>query len=76
MGNKSSEGVEHLGTTQKSQNLILEEIQSRLKSENACYHSVQNLLYSSFLSKNIKNKIYRTVPLPVLCVGVKLDLSH
>ena len=30
---------------------IQEEIESRLKSENACYHSVQNLLSSSLLSK-------------------------
>ena len=30
---------------------ILEEIKSRLKSGNACYHLVQNLLSSSSLSK-------------------------
>jgi hypothetical protein len=34
-----------------------EEIKSRLKSGNACYHSVQNLLSSSLLSKNLKIKI-------------------
>jgi len=34
---------------------------SRLKSGNACYHSVQNSLSSSLLSKNFKIKIYRTV---------------
>ena len=39
----------------KSQNSIHEEIKSRLKSGNACYHSVQNLLSSSLLFKNIKN---------------------
>ena len=38
-----------------------EEIKSRLKSGNACYYSVQNLLSSSLLSKNLKIKIYRTV---------------
>jgi len=42
---------------------------SRLKSGNACYHSVQNLLSSSLLSKNIKIKIYRTVILPVVSYG-------
>jgi len=31
---------------------IEEEIKSRLKSGNACYHSVQNLLSSRLLSKN------------------------
>ena len=37
---------------------IPEEIKSRLMSGNACYHSVQNLLSSSLLSKNLKIKIY------------------
>ena len=36
------------------------------KSGNACYHSVQNLLSSSLLSKNIKIKIYRSIILPVI----------
>jgi len=31
-----------------------------------CYHSVQNLLSSSLLSKNLKIKIYRTIILPVV----------
>jgi len=42
---------------------------SRLKSGNACYHSVQNLLSSSLLSKNLKIKIYRTIILPVALYG-------
>jgi len=37
-----------------------------MKSENACYYSVQNLLSSSLLSKNIKIKIYRIIILPVV----------
>ena len=41
-------------------------ITSRLKSGNACYHSVQNLLSSSCLSKNIKIKVCGTIILPVL----------
>ena len=45
---------------------VQEEIKSRLKSGNACYHSVQNLLSSSLLSKNLKNKIYRTIILSVV----------
>ena len=32
-----------------------------MKSGNACYHSVKNLLISSLLSKNLKIKIYRTI---------------
>jgi hypothetical protein len=31
---------------------IHEEIKSRLKSGNACYHSVQDILYSSFILQN------------------------
>jgi len=34
---------------------------TRLKSGNACYNSVQNLLRSSLLSKNLEIKIYRTI---------------
>jgi hypothetical protein len=64
------------GTALKNRNSIQEEIKSRLKSRNAFYHSVQDLLSSSLLPKNTKIKIYRTVILPVFCMGVKLGLSH
>ena len=37
-----------------------------MKSENACYHSVQNLLSSSLLSKTEKIKVYRTIISPVV----------
>ena len=40
-----------------------------MKSGNACYHLVQNLLSSSLLSKNIKIKIYRTVIFPIVFCG-------
>jgi len=36
---------------------------------NTCYHSVQNLLSSSLLSKTIRIKIYRTIILPVVLYG-------
>jgi hypothetical protein len=49
---------------------------STLKSGNACYHSVQNLLYSSLFSKNIQIKIYRNIILLVVGKGVKLGRSH
>ena len=63
------EQFKYLGTTLTYQNSIREEIKSRLKSENACYHLVQNLLPSSLLSKNTKNKIHRTIILPVVLYG-------
>ena len=70
--NSTFEGLEvfkYLGTTLTNKNSIAEEIKSRLSSGNACYHSVQNLLSSRFLSKNLKIKIYRTIILPVVLYG-------
>jgi hypothetical protein len=52
-----------------NQNSIAEEIKSRLRSRNACYHSVQNLLSSTLLSKHLKIKIYRTIILPIVLYG-------
>ena len=63
------EEFKYLGTTLTNQNSIAEEIKSRLKSGNACYQSVQNILCSRLLSKNLKIKIYRTVILPVVFYG-------
>jgi hypothetical protein len=40
------------------QNLIQGEVKRRLNSGNVCYHSVQNLLSSQLLSKNLKITIY------------------
>ena len=48
--NSSFERVEefkYLETHLTNQNYIQEEIESRLKSGNACYHSVQNIFSSS-----------------------------
>ena len=56
-------------TTLTNQNSTPEEIKSRLKSGNACYHSVRNVLSSRLLSKNLKIKIYRTIILPVVLYG-------
>jgi len=63
------EEFKYLGTTLTNKHSIQEEIKSRLKSGNACYYSVQNLLSSSLLSKKLKIKIYRTIILPVVLCG-------
>jgi len=53
------EELKYLGTNLTCQNSVEEEINIRLKSGNAYYHSVLDLMPSSLLSKNIKIKIYR-----------------
>ena len=56
--NSSSESVEqfkYLETTLKNQNYNQEELKSLLMSGNAYYHSVQNLLSSILLPKNVNN---------------------
>jgi hypothetical protein len=63
------EEFKYLGATLTDQNSIQEEIKSRLKLGNACYHSVQNLWSSRLLSKNLKIKVpyfpaYKTHPFP------------
>ena len=63
------EEFRYSGTTLTNQNSIQEEIKSRLMSGNVCYHSVQNIISASLLSKNKKIKIYRTIILPVVLYG-------
>jgi len=58
-----------LGTTLTNKNSTQEEIKTRLKTGIADYHSVQNILSSSLLSKNIKIKIYRCIILHVVLYG-------
>jgi hypothetical protein len=72
IANRSFQNVsqfKYLGTTVTDQNLIQEEIKRRLNSDNACYHSVQNLLSSRLLSKTLKIGIYKTIILPVVLYG-------
>jgi hypothetical protein len=69
IGNESFETVEqfkYFGRTLTNQIPFVKKLKSRLKSGNACYHSVQNLLSSSLLSRSVKIKIYRTIILPVV----------
>jgi hypothetical protein len=47
-------------TTVTNQNLIQKEIKRRLNSSNACY-SVQKILSSHLLSKNIKIRLYKII---------------
>ena len=44
-------------------------MESSLRSGSAYCHSVQNLLFSRLLYKNLKIKIYRTIILPVVLYG-------
>jgi hypothetical protein len=70
--NSSIERVEefkYLVTTLTNQNSIQAQIKSSSKLGNACYYSVQNLLSSRLLSKNLKINIYRIIILPLVLYG-------
>jgi hypothetical protein len=84
IANRSSEDVakfRYLKTTLTDHNCMQDEIKSRLNSGNASYHSVQSLLSSRLLSRNVKVKIYNTIILPVGLYGcqtwsLKLRKEH
>jgi hypothetical protein len=49
--------------------MIYEEIKRRFNSGNSCYYSVQNILYSRLLSKNLKIRIYKIIVFSVIPFG-------
>jgi hypothetical protein len=51
-----------------NQNFIQEEIKRKLNSGNACYHSIDNLLFSHPF-RNINITIYKSIILPVVLFG-------
>jgi len=53
------EEFKYLGKNLTNQNSIQEEIKSRMKSGNVCYHSVQNLFFSSLLSTTLTLRALR-----------------
>jgi hypothetical protein len=66
-----------LGATVTNENLTHEEIKRRLNSGNACYLSVQALLSSCLLSKDVRIVTYRIIILPVVlyvCKTLSLTL--
>ncbi|KAJ4427683.1 hypothetical protein ANN_25332 [Periplaneta americana] len=72
IGDLSFEEVEilkYFGATVTNINDTREEIKRRINMGNACYYSVEKLLSSSLLSRNLKVRIYKTVILPVVLYG-------
>jgi hypothetical protein len=55
--------------TLTDQNCMNKEIKSSVNSGSACYHSVQILLSSLLLCRNVKVKICKTIILPVVLYG-------
>jgi hypothetical protein len=64
----------YFGTTVTNQNLIQREIKTRLNSGNDCNHSVQNILSSHLLLKNVKIRIFKIIIWLWFCKGLKLGL--
>ena len=59
----------YLSSLFTNKNSFQEEIKCPLKAGNSCYYSIQTLLSSRLLSKNLKIKLYKTIILPVVLYG-------
>jgi hypothetical protein len=70
--NKTFENVigkcKRLRTTVTNRNYIYKDIVNKLNLEDALYYSVQNILSTRILSKNLKFEMYKTIILPVYFV--------
>jgi hypothetical protein len=73
---KNESQFRYLGITVTNKNQIQEEIKRRLNSDNAYYLSVQNLLSSCLLWKNIKIIIRKTIILLVVLYECETSISH
>ena len=79
IGSNSYERVKtfkYLGSLLTNRNSIQEGIKSRLKAGNSYYYSVQTLLSSRLLSKNLKIKMCEVTIFPVVLYGMKPDLLY
>ncbi|KAJ4440411.1 hypothetical protein ANN_08552 [Periplaneta americana] len=63
------EKLKYLGATVTNINDTREEVKRRINMGNAYYYSVEKILSSSLLSKNLEVRIYKTVILPVVLYG-------
>jgi hypothetical protein len=61
--------LKNLETTLANQNLNDAEPKRRFNYGNACYHSVQSLLSSRLLSKNVRIRIIEAIILPLVLYG-------
>jgi hypothetical protein len=72
VANKSLDYVatsKYLETILTDQNCINEEIESKLNTGNVCYYSVQSLLTSCQVFRDVKFKLHKTTILPVVLYG-------
>ena len=66
-----------IGVTVTNTNDIREEIKRRISMGNACYYSLEKILSSRLLSKELKVNIYiKLLYYRLYCMVVKLGLSH
>ena len=69
----SMANFKHMVITLTIKVAFVKELKSSLISGNTCYCLVQNLLFSSFLFKNIKIKTCRSAVLPVILYGLRKE---